>query len=172
MVWKKIEGYDYDYRVNAVGDVANFALGSRLKWHDNGNGYMTVQLKQNHKSVNRYVHRLVAEAFIPNPHNLRQVNHVNQNKHDNSVENLEWCTAKENSHHSKSWEYAVNATKKRVVMVDETGQLLCEFPSARECANQLGISESQISRCCRGALNQTHGFIFKYVTEGANEELS
>ena len=92
--WKVIEGYDFAYRVSNFGMVE----GTRgfMKPYDNGYGYLVVDLKANGKRKHKKIHRLVAEAFIPNPDNLPEVNHKDENKYNNSVDNLEWCNSSYN----------------------------------------------------------------------------
>ena len=92
--WKAIEGYDFAYRVSSFGRVE----GTRglMKPYDNGYGYLIVELRQRGKKKHKRVHRLVAEAFIANPSLLPEVNHKDENKHNNIVTNLEWCTSSYN----------------------------------------------------------------------------
>lgn len=90
-VWKTIDGYDYPYEISNRGKV----LGVRglMKPYDNGYGYLVVELRKDGKRKHLRVHRLVAEAFLPNTDNLPEVNHKDENKHNNEVTNLEWCTS-------------------------------------------------------------------------------
>ena len=95
-----------DYAVTETGDVISIRKGIVLKTCSaNTGGYETVMLGR--KGGIRYVHRLVAEAFIPNPDNLPDVNHINEDKSDNRVENLEWCTRQYNVEYSQAGRYTV-----------------------------------------------------------------
>lgn len=93
-VWKLVEGYDYPYEVSNHGRV----LGTKglLKPYDNGYGYLVVELRQGGRKKHLRVHRLVAQAFIPNPKRMPEVNHMDEDKHNNRVTNLEWCTSSYN----------------------------------------------------------------------------
>ena len=103
-VWKAIKGYE-DYEVSNYGNIRSNKTYNRketlyMKVRDNGYGYLTVCLWKQNKRKNFYVHRLVAEAFLNNPNNLPEVNHIDFNRHNNTVTNLEWVTRKENNIHS------------------------------------------------------------------------
>lgn len=93
-LWKDINGYDYPYQVSNFGRIKG--MKGFMKPYDNGYGYLVVELKQNKKSKHLRVHRLVANAFIPNPLNFPEVNHIDEDKHNNFVGNLEWCTSSYN----------------------------------------------------------------------------
>lgn len=95
-VWRDIKGYGGRYRVSNFGRVYSTQLEKYLAPADNGNGYLKVHLYDNGKLRNRYIHRLVAEAFIPNPEGYLEVDHISTNKQDNRVCNLRWATREQN----------------------------------------------------------------------------
>ena len=92
-IWKDIKEYEGLYQISNFGRVKSLHGKEKfLKLHLKPDGYMQVVLCKNYKTTSRLVHRFVAEAFVPNPNNLVQVNHKDENKTNNYVENLEWCT--------------------------------------------------------------------------------
>lgn len=111
-IWKSVNGYEGYYEISNLGNVRSldriiflgnsFKLkrGKKLTINNAGSNYSHVQLSKNNKIKRKYIHRLVAEAFIPNPFNKKEVNHINENKRDNRVVNLEWATRQENINHS------------------------------------------------------------------------
>ena len=112
-IWKDIKGYEGLYQVSNLGRVKSFNYMNtgkekiktptlQKKYTMKQGGYLQTTLYKNNKSKTVLVHRLVAEAFIPNPDNLPQVNHKDYNKTNNCVENLEWCSAKYNSNHKRN----------------------------------------------------------------------
>ena len=98
--WKLIEGFDRIYSVSNYGEVRNNKTGRLMKPRKNEKGYLHIGLTTNGKQKNMRVHRLVAQAFIPNPENKLQVNHIDFNRENNCVSNLEWVTNQENTQYS------------------------------------------------------------------------
>jgi hypothetical protein len=103
-IWKDVKGYEGIYQVSIAGSVRRVLKnGFRdLKPISHSGGYLRVKLRNKGNDKDAYIHRLVAEAFIPNPHNLKEVNHISGDKENNFIDNLEWCNRRENcSHNSK-----------------------------------------------------------------------
>lgn len=128
--WKDIKGYEGMYQVSNTGKIRSLdrivkdanknryqhLKGKELKFTDNGRGYKLVFLTKNSKRMNKYVHRLVAEAFIPNPKNLPEINHKNLNKADNCIENLEWLSNEDNKRHYQKTPIAKVKNKQKATM--------------------------------------------------------
>lgn len=169
-IWKNIKNYEGLYQVSNIGRIKSFKRNeSIMQPNDNGKGYLQVGLSKNGKRSYFKIHRLVAEAFIPNPYSKPEVNHIDGNKQNNTVENLEWCTTKENCQHRQKTglgniEAATKAKYKIVLKYDlKTGKILEEFESAKAAALSLGSNRSDnIARVCRGERNSFKGFGFKY----------
>lgn len=100
--WKTIKASDGRYQISNAGRVRRIANGHILKPSDNGSGYQYVSIVCSGKTKHFYIHRLVAEHFIENKDNCEEVNHIDFNKKNNDVSNLEWCTRRENVTHSVS----------------------------------------------------------------------
>lgn len=98
-VWKPVKGFEKLYEVSDKGNVRN-SRGKILKTYLINSGYKALKFTVNQKRTNRLVHRLVAEAFIENPENCKEVNHVDENKCNNTVSNLQWVTSSQNKQHS------------------------------------------------------------------------
>lgn len=102
-LWREIEGFNGRYQISSWGRVRNVRTGCILKPYKNERGYLKVYLnKGNGKKAKPRINRLVAQAFIPNPYNLPQVNHKDGNKENNSYTNLEWVTNQQNATHAAS----------------------------------------------------------------------
>lgn len=129
---RDIKGYEGLYAVTSCGKVWSYRSKKFLKLHDIG-GYLQVDLRLNNNHDFRLIHRLVAEAYIPNPNNLPQVNHKDEDKSHNWINNLEWCDAKYNICYSKA---------KKVICV-ETGQI---FNSVREAGEWINRYPYNITR--------------------------
>lgn len=155
--WKDVVGYEDHYQISSEGRIRNKHTNIILKPSKTGVYYHIGLRYGQHKEC--LVHRLVAEAFIPNPDNLPQVNHKDENKHNNCVENLEWCTNKYNTNYGKG----ALARNQRVIQYDTDGNALKVWESIEEAAEALQICRVGISACCRGVNNTSGGFAWTYA---------
>lgn len=166
--WKDIEGYNGYYKVSNDGKVCNAKRGTTIKQQKNRFGYMTVKLFKDNKGKEYKVHRLVAEAFIPNPDNKPCVNHIDFDKTNNIVHNLEWCTYEENNKWSMAngrkamrpeWLEKIRKTRKTKAVAGIniiTGEKV-RFNSMR-ATKEAGADPSDVSRCCRGLKESSGGY--------------
>lgn len=131
------------YFVSNYGRIKN-SNNYIIKTHDDKDGYKIFNFYINGKKVSKRIHRLVAEAFIPNPNNLSSVNHKNEIKNDNRVENLEWCTVKYNTNYGCAREKQRKNLCKPVICIE----LNREFKSAKEAAEFIQRDHTSVCDCC------------------------
>lgn len=162
-IWHDIDGYKGLYQVSNKGRVKSLKYGKerilRPGWMSGG--YLFVILCKNGNQSKQRIHRLVAQAFISNPENKSQVNHLDENKLNNCVENLEWATAKENNNYGTRNERA----SKKILQYSKSGDFIREWQSAAEVERVLDICSSNITKCCKGKRKSSGGFIWIYKEE-------
>lgn len=175
-VWKDVVGYEDHYKISNYGRVKSLSRLSPnysqpvkekiLKCFTNWRGYWSSSLSINGKGKSKYIYRLVAEAFIPNPFNLPHVNHKDENKDNNCVDNLEWCTPKYNNAYGTARErinkaYRENGNNRQIDMYDLNGTLLKHY----DCAYNIdkdGISRRGAYNVCCGRTKSYKGCVFRF----------
>ena len=139
-----------------------YRKGKILKAGKASCGYLQVELGVDKRKTHPLIHRLVAKAFISNPDNLPEVNHKDENKENNCVENLEWCNRGTNINYGSGIKRSANKRSKKVVMCDLNGNELEVFCSVNEASRQMNCSVGNISECCNGRRETASGFKWKY----------
>lgn len=168
-IWKDIKGYEGIYQVSNKGRVKTMARYINSKSNSksfrkekilkpiNVLGYQKVCLINKFK----FIHRLVAETFIPNPQNLPCVNHKDENKTNNSVENLEWCTHAYNNSYGTRLERVHSKERKKVFQYTLCNELIKEWSSTMECGRN-GFNQGHVAECCRGERKHHKGYIWSF----------
>jgi hypothetical protein len=181
-IWKDVEGYEGFYQVSNFGNVKSldvFVLkknfknepvyvlrkGRILKQGVRCGGYLGVGLSKYGKTTSFSVHRIVAKAFIDNPNNLPQINHKDEDKTNNRVDNLEWCDSKYNNnygtHNERAFKNRVITHNKPVYCIE----LNKVFNSAEEAGRTFGINRNGIAAVCKGRKRSAAGYHWKYANE-------
>lgn len=167
-IWKDIKNYEGLYqvsnlgRIKSLGNKINHKNSIYLKKRPNKYGYEYVILQNNKKKKSKTVHRLVAEAFISNLENKKQVNHIDGNKLNNNVDNLEWSTPSENIKHSFRTGLK-KPTRKQVYQYDLNNNLIAIYNSTKEAGEKSGILKGSIAKCCRKELKTSGGYKWEYT---------
>ena len=163
-IWHDIENYEGLYQISNKGRVKSLYNGSEriLRPVIDRYGYYKIMLYNDSVRKIFSIHRLVAQAFIPNLYNKPQVNHLDENKKNNSVDNLEWATAKENSNYGSRNEKVADSRSKPILQYSKSGDFIREWKSAAEVERVLGINNSDIIQCCKGRRKSAGGYIWRY----------
>lgn len=179
-IWKAIEGYEGLYQVSNLGRVRSLGrtIQRRTRWGTTAdysvegkilkilsssyNACYVHLFDMNGKSTNHKVHRLVAQAFIPNPNNLSDVNHKDENRKNNNVENLEWMSHVDNCNYGTRNERSKTKRSKPVQQLDADENVVAEYPSTIEAERVTGTSRYQIRMCCNGKYKTAGGYRWKF----------
>lgn len=179
--WKDVVGYEGLYQVSNLGNVRSidrwelsrskyrFRQGCLLKKYMNRYGYYVVNLYKNANGTPTPIHRIVAMAFLPNPFNLPCVNHKDENKTNNAVINLEWCTYKYNCNYGTGIQRCAMARvngkmSKKVLQYNTDGTLVKEWVSLSEVQRSLGYAKQNVSASCKGTNKTAYGYIWRYAS--------
>ena len=150
-----------DFLVDADLNIYNQFIGNRFRPFKGSDGYMAVKLNmKEHKTCER-VHIIYANCFIPNPNGYKYINHIDSDKTNNSLNNLEWCTNSYNVQHSYNNGGDTNPIQ---VCVYKNGELIGKYPSLRKCCSELHLDRHKVSRALKGELRKDYfeGYIFEY----------
>lgn len=152
-IWKNIEGYT-NYKISNLGRVYSIKNNIILKQRLDRYGYPCVTLSNKRKTKNFLVHRLVAKSFLKNPKNLPTINHKDENKQNNCIDNLEYMSVKDNVRYSQA---------KKVFQYDKSFNLIKIWDSVMDIERELNIKSNYISACCTHKCKSFSGFIWSYV---------
>ena len=176
-IWKDIPGYEGLYQASTMGRIRslNYKRTGKVKilTQYTYNGYKSLNLHKGKQQKSEWVHRLVAKTWLPNPYNYPQINHKDENPSNNAVSNLEWCSPKHNANWgTRNIRTAItqrnnadtNKQYKKTYQYTKDGILVNVWVSANDAAKNLGISSSNIVRCCNNVprYKTAGGFIWKY----------
>lgn len=182
-MWKEIKGFEGYYEVSDSGEVRSLnrivceskgvhagkekmLKGKMMKQSLSGGrgGYPVVNLHKNRVSSVRFVHTLVAEAFLPNPNHYPTVNHIDGNKQNNSVSNLEWASFSRNNMHALQTGLR-SPRGNAIAQYTKDGVLVKTYKSACEAARENGFSRGMISHCLNGRAKTASGFVWRKLSE-------
>ena len=170
-LWKDIKGYEGKYQVSNIGRVRNTS-GKVLTQKTQNRGYRHVLLSNGKgKFKSKLVHRLVADAFVPNPNGFPIVNHIDENKKNNCSNNLEWCTQSENMRRhfaihecdNLSWGRTV-ANRERVEQINNDGSIVKVWEHIAQIHREVGYNATSIKECCIGKRKTAYGYKWRYAS--------
>jgi hypothetical protein len=176
--WAPVVGFEGLYEVCTTGKIRNKKKETMKQGIKRTpcTCYKVVHLWKDGRYYTKYVHRLIAEAFIPNPENLEFINHRDEDGTNNAIDNLEWCTREYNVNYGTALARMAKKirgreSEKRIAIyaVDADGNFAGEWPSITAAANDVGCSTSEISQVCKGKRKSAKGLIWHYMDlEGGN----
>lgn len=178
--WKPVVGYEGQYEVSNTGLVRSIdrkvcgknginitKYGNIINPHIIKHGYLRVGLSKDNKRKNFLVHRLVAEAFIPNPNKYPYINHKDENTSNNNVSNIEWCNQSYNMRYSNVAERVAKIRRKAVRQYTLNGEFVAEYKSVTEASKATNTAMLSICSCCkkRHGYSYANGYIWRYADD-------
>lgn len=195
-IWKDIKGFENLYQVSNLGRVKslpkihncyefkNYLTKEKfLKGYPNSKGYLRVYLKRDKKEHKKFIHRLVAESFLENPFNKKEVNHIDHNILNNKITNLEWVSHQENmqwawengrlnhiveigkTSYRKGLAKAQEKVKRKVCKLDNKGNIIKVYNTMTEAWKENNIDSGSLTKCCQGKQKTCKGLYFKYYED-------
>lgn len=175
-IWKDIKGYEEYYKISNYGRI--YSKERFVKTCGNGrrivggrivnpvkctNGYLEVQMHIKGKVIIKLLHRAVAEAFLPNPDNLPEVNHKDEDISNNTLQNLEWCTSKYNANYGTRNKRFGQKFKKPVLQYDLNGNFIKRWDGVIDASKGVGARSECIIRCCKNRQETSAGYKWEYA---------
>lgn len=173
--WKPVVGYEGKYEVSNLGNVDSLnyhktCVRKRIVLSESDNGYLRAALAKEGKTKHKLVHRIVARAFIPNPNNFPYINHKDENKKNNCVENLEWCDQKYNINYGTGLKRRAESQSQPVIQMSIDGVFIERFNSMSEAANKVGTDSYSISLVCKGVHKTSKGYRWRFEDDEKHEK--
>ena len=164
----KYEYFFNNYDITKEGIIINKRTGKQSKGCINDKGYRMFNCKYKNKNLACCIHRLLAIKYIPNPNNYPIINHIDGNKLNNSIDNLEWCSYSHNTKEAvrlglMDYSNNTNVPKKVIQINKDTKEIIKIYNSIIEASKELKINRTGITKCCRGRLKTSGGYIWKYA---------
>lgn len=176
-VWRDLKGFEDKFKISSNGVIINKFTNSKVKDRISKDGYLNVCLYYNKKAHHKCVHRLVAETFIEKDKDVKlEVNHIDGNKLNNNIDNLEWITHKENINHAwknnlfepvriASKRYGKdNPAAKKIIQYDTEGKKIKEYDCIIDAVNETKINKTSVGKCCNNRQKTAGGFVWKFTT--------
>lgn len=161
-IWKDINGYEGLYQISNLGKVKSIISNKILKGNENAE-YIYVTLCKNGKQKIKKIHRLVAEAFIDNPNNYLYINHKDENKKNNIVNNLEWCTkAYNNNYGTRNERMSKNKSKYKIIQKDKEGKIIKNWQNIWDLEHNTSYNKWVIRQCCKNKCKTVYGYKWEY----------
>lgn len=170
--FKDIAGYEGLYKIDISGNVYSLITNKKLKTQISNSGYLCINLKKNGGQKNHFIHRLIMQTFATQPTGKDCINHIDGDKLNNSLSNLEWCDRSHNAQHAytaglrlptKQPRLSASKLSKRVRQLTVTGSTICTWNCITEAEIATGTHHQDISKVCRGKRQTANGYKWKYV---------